>query len=210
LPWKSVPSFVENRAIGLKLDWCTGILRIQLRKQDHWEDLSPFLEAAEKEELLGKRNKATQLIHRQGHEIAKAKDAGRLSEFEEIKLMESLKEMYDLQGKAERIKNTVFPFYYLYFTKLFLWVFVIMLPCALVEPIGWVAIPVSVIINFVFYILDKSGIITEDPFEGRAADTPMSTLCRTIEIDLREQLGEKNIPETAEISYTKYKAAFYD
>ena len=55
---------VKTGLVYRHLAWINA-LRIQLRKQDHWEDLSPFLEAAEKEELLGKRNKATQLIHRQ-------------------------------------------------------------------------------------------------------------------------------------------------
>jgi putative membrane protein len=37
--------------------------------------------------------------------------------------------------------------------------------------------------------------VNEDPFENRWTDTPMSTLSRTIEINLREQLGEHELPE---------------
>lgn len=171
------------------LAWINA-LRLQLRKQSDWEQIEDFLSKEEFDRVIQYKNTATQLIHRQGHEIARAKDIGLLSEFEQKKIYERLKEMYDLQGKAERIKNTVFPYYYLYFTEMFLWVFVAMLPCALVDSIGWLTIPVSVVISFVFYILDKSGIVTEDPFEARAADTPLSSLCRIIEIDLRQQLGE--------------------
>jgi putative membrane protein len=38
------------------------------------------------------------------------------------------------------------------------------------------------------------GESTENPFEGAANDVPISTISRTIEIDLKEMLGVENIP----------------
>lgn len=35
---------------------------------------------------------------------------------------------------------------------------------------------------------------TENPFERMGNDIPMLSLCRTIEIDLKEMLGEEDIP----------------
>jgi len=35
---------------------------------------------------------------------------------------------------------------------------------------------------------------SEDPFENFINDVPMTALCRTIEIDLREMLGETDLP----------------
>ena len=66
-----------------------------------------------------------------------------------------------------------------------------------VADLGWKAIPVSVIVSFVFLALDMIGERTEDPFENRLEDTPMTALSRTIEINLREQLkeGKENFPE---------------
>lgn len=49
--------------------------------------------------------------------------------------------------------------------------------------------------NFVFYVIHKVGVIIEEPFERNISDIPLSSICRTIELDLLEQLGEKNIPE---------------
>lgn len=37
---------------------------------------------------------------------------------------------------------------------------------------------------------------SENPFEGSADDVPISQISRTIEIDLREMLGETDLPET--------------
>ena len=60
---------------------------------------------------------------------------------------------------------------------------------------NWIMIPVSIAISFAFFILNKSGVLTETPFEGRAADTPISTICRGIEIDLSEMLNTDEVPD---------------
>ena len=39
---------------------------------------------------------------------------------------------------------------------------------------------------------------TENPFQGMANDIPMLSLCRIIEIDLREILGETDLPPNVE------------
>ena len=53
---------------------------------------------------------------------------------------------------------------------------------------------ISIPISFVFFVLQAAGRVNEDPFENRWTDTPMTTLSRTIEINLREQLGETDLP----------------
>ena len=65
-------------------------------------------------------------------------------------------------------------------------------------------IPVSILISFSFFILNKAGILTETPFEGRAADTPLSTICRTIEIDLLEMLDSDEIPDVFPMTKGKF------
>jgi putative membrane protein len=35
---------------------------------------------------------------------------------------------------------------------------------------------------------------TEDPFESGVHDVPISALCRSIEIDLRQALGQQDLP----------------
>jgi putative membrane protein len=42
------------------------------------------------------------------------------------------------------------------------------------------------------------GEVNEDPFENRITDVPLTAMCNTIEIDLREMLGEKLLPIKAE------------
>jgi len=185
------------------LAWINA-LRIQLRGQDTWEDLKPFLSDEEYQLISTDRNRATMLLHRQGIALRDAHEKGFLDDFRHMQMENRIKEMYDLQGKAERIKKTIFPYYYSYFTTVFLWLFVILLPFSLVHQIHWAVIPITTMISFVFLMLNKAGTITEDPFEGRAADIPLSSLCRTIEIDVRQQLGETDLPDGLGPTVLKY------
>jgi putative membrane protein len=197
----------KKRFVYRHLAWINA-LRIQLRKQNDFSDLQPFLSQEEWSESSNWKNKATQLVKIQMAEMAALKRSGAISDFEQKQIMESLKTMYDYQGMAERIKNTVFPYYYVYFTHLVLWTFIVLLPCILIEDMGWSSIPMSALISFVFYILDKSGLGTEDPFENRAADTPMTALCKTIEIDLRQILNEKELSDPYPVQESKVGVKF--
>lgn len=91
---------------------------------------------------------------------------------------------------------------YQYFTKLFLYVFIFVLPVCLIGDftkmnIDFMVIPVSFIICFVFAVMNRVGEINENPFENQISDIPMTALCNTIERDLKEMLGE-TLPEKLE------------
>ena len=205
------PSIREHKRVLIyrHIAWMNA-LALHLRKRLQAEAIQSYLGEEEFEKIGGFKNVPAQLLNLQSKHLQQLYREGHIEDFSRIELNGVLKELYNLQGKAERIKNTVFPYYYNYFTRLFLWVFLLILPFALVENMGWELIPLSLAISFVFHILDKSGAITEEPFEGRAADTPMLTLCRSIEIDMRQMLEEDELPEPRPVQFTKYKAAFLD
>ena len=52
----------------------------------------------------------------------------------------------------------------------------------------------STLISFIFVSLDTIGREIENPFENTVHDTPMSTLTRAIEVNLRQNLGEEKLP----------------
>jgi putative membrane protein len=184
-------------------------LRSHLRKEPYCEDLKNWLSEKDLEVLKKAKNIPTQTILLQGKDISYAFEKGWIEEFRFNALMTTLKKMYDNQGMAERIKNTVFPYYYNYFTNLFLWLFCISLPFALASLMDtWLMVPVSIAISFAFAMLNKSGQITETPFEGRAADTPMSTITRGIEIDLLQMLNQEELPEPIVATKTKFGVVY--
>ena len=99
-----------------------------------------------------------------------------------------------MQGGRERIKNTPLPRQYSFYTRVFMYVYTTLLPFAVVHQLGWMTPLLTVPVCFMFAALEGVGRVNEDPFENRIQDTPMSSLCRTIEINLLEVLGEKDLP----------------
>jgi putative membrane protein len=51
----------------------------------------------------------------------------------------------------------------------------------------------SVLISWIFNVMEIVGDRSENPFENGVNDIRMTAICRTVEIDLREMLGEKDI-----------------
>ncbi|MCO4769830.1 MAG: hypothetical protein KDA24_07335 [Deltaproteobacteria bacterium] len=186
-------------------------VRIQLRERpDEWVDIEPFLEADELETIERAKNRATQLASTQAVAMSDLKRRGVVDAFDHKKLVEYIERMYDLQGMAERIKKTVFPAFYDYFTHVFLLLFVVTLPLGLVKDMGWHAIPLCVAISFVFAILEKTARASEDPLDARSSGTPMGALCRVIEIDLRQMLGETELPLPWAVKTTRHGSTFLD
>lgn len=156
--------------------------------------------------LCSQVNPATQILRRQSEHLRQVKEEVELTEdFRHISMMDLITEMYTLQGKCERIKNTPFPRQYAYFSNVFVGIFIALLPFGIVGELGsrgdvmvWFTIPMTMIISWIFFTMETVGDSSEDPFENFINDVPMTAICRSIEIDLRQMLGEKDIPPKLE------------
>jgi len=180
---------------------------ISKRPEDslHWQnEVGAFLQENEYKTLIRKRNTATHLVRKQGKLLSKLMHEHKLIEhFRHIDTMATLEELYNLQGKCERIKNTPFPRQYAYFSKVFTWIFILLLPYGMVGEFAklghnqiWFCVPFCVLISWIFITMEIVGDNSEDPFENFINDVPMTAMCRTIEIDLREMLGETELPDS--------------
>ena len=168
--------------------------------------IGAFLEEEEFDAVMKKANPATHLVKNQGQQLRTLEQSGLVENFRMIDMMQTLEELYNLQGKCERIKNTPFPRQYAYFSAVFVWIFVLLLPFGLVgefDKLGsdaylWLTVPFSILISWIFTTIEIVGDNSEDPFENYVNDVPMTALCRTIEIDLREMLDETDLPKKIE------------
>ena len=126
-----------------------------------------------------------------------------------------LKSFYNLQGKNERIKKFPLPRMYANISRYFIGIFIMLLPFSMIpelQKVGnwgfWISIPVTALIGWIYVMMELVGDYTENPFGGMVNDIPMLSLCRTIEIDLREMLGETDLPENIKISVTRNRKIF--
>ncbi|WP_207534583.1 bestrophin family protein [Desertivirga arenae] len=185
-------------------------LRVFLRRQHHYNksglqeyyegpneysDVKDFVSASEFEEFSHKNNPPNFLIEQQGVDLKKAMDKGWINEYFFVRLEETLIEFNNIQGRCERIKNTPLPRQYSSFSKVFVFIHASVLPFVFIEELGWLSIPFSVIISFVFRCLDLMGERAEDPFENRIEDVPLTALSIAIETNLKEQMGETDFPK---------------
>lgn len=174
-------------------------LRLQLRQEETWEELKPFLSDTEYKKLNTATNRATMLNHWQSMRLKELYKSGWIEpEAYVYGLMVTIKEFFAAQGRCERIKSTPLPRQYGFFSKAFVWVFVLLLPFGLVQHLGWGALPIYLVLATIFTITELIGSRTEEPFERKLEDVAMSSICRKIEIDLRQQLGESSIPPLLE------------
>lgn len=205
--------------------WLTA-LRYQLRESRGWEnmtksynleysrlytvsektipledELKKYVSEEEQKYILSKKNRATQLIAFQSKRLAELYQQGKIENFQYVEMEKRLADLYDQQGKCERIKNFPYPRQFASINLFFIWLFVILLPFGMLnefqklgEHYVWLTIPFSIVVSWVFVSMEKVGESTENPFEGSANDVPITALSRTIEIDLRDMLDEENLP----------------
>ncbi|MDH1100244.1 bestrophin family protein [Pseudomonas mosselii] len=122
-----------------------------------------------------------------------AKD-GAISEFRYTLLEQRLAGLSDVQATCERIKGTPLPFPYTLLLHRTIYIFCLLLPFALAEPLGWLAPLFTTIVSYTFFGLDAIGNELEDPFGRDENDLPTDALVRTVERDVLAALGHEPLP----------------
>lgn len=173
------------------------------------EELSKYLSAEDLLHIAGTRNKAAQLLALQSKTIKDIYDNQEILPAQFIEMQRTLNTLFNEQGQCESVKDTPYPRQYSIINTLFVRIFCVLLPFGMLQEFDnlnnsvagfmkghmiWLVIPFSVLISWMYASLEQVGESTENPFEGSPNDVPISQISRDIEIDLREMLGEKELP----------------
>lgn len=163
--------------------------------------LEEFCPAHERSGLAQASSTTNRLLARQSDRLATLKRSKALDEYEHSDLMKHVVECVHHQGAAERIKTFPFPRQYANFSILFVNIFLLLLPFGLIREMAgvgagssWMVVPFSVLIGWIFHTMEQVGDSSENPFENALNDIPLNAMCRNMEIDLRELLGESSLP----------------
>ncbi len=127
-------------------------------------------------------------------QIKRWSDEGRISEFRQVQLDTTIARLCDSMGKCERIKKTVFPRSYSMLLHTLIFAFTFILPFGLSDNLIVPEILLSIALPVMFIAIEKTAIIMQDPFENTPVDTPMTALATTIEINIRQMIGDPNLP----------------
>ncbi|MCA9656507.1 MAG: hypothetical protein H6712_04495 [Myxococcales bacterium] len=170
-------------------------LRLHLRDQDRLEELAGLLPDDEREGLRGQLNRPLAILRELGGRLRDLWQQGKVHPMHLPTLEGSLSTLTDIQGACERIKSTPIPSSYTVLIHRIVAVYTFALPFGIVETVGGATPVVVAIIAYAFFGLDAVGEEIEEPFGTDVNDLPLSTLSRMIEINLRQTLGETEVPE---------------
>jgi ion channel-forming bestrophin family protein len=187
---------MQRRLVYLQIAYVHA-LRQHLRHLEPWEELKPFLSEPEIIALRQEKNVPLAIQQWMGASLRDCQMRGWIDIAHWRALDGTLDDLMDAQGGTERIKNTPMPKQYDHFPQLFVHIYCVLLPLALVTSMGWFTPLGSTLVGFIFLALDKIGRDLEDPFENSIYDVPLTSISTTIEINLRQLLDETTLPEPA-------------
>lgn len=99
-----------------------------------------------------------------------------------------LKELIDIMGACERIRNTPIPYSYMMYIKKFIFIYIITLPFGFVTDSGYFTILIVLLITFVLMSVELIAEEIEDPFGKDPNDLPTDELAAKIRENAAEIL----------------------
>ena len=190
---KSHPN-IASQMVKRQIGYCWS-LRNHLRGLPKEQDLAQHFDPEELDRHLKRVNVPNAIMCENSLVAADLERAGELTPFQQQLLEDRFSLFLDSQGGCERIKKTVFPYDYRFYTTFFVHVFSTIFPFIIVDEADWQTIPWTVFFGFALSSIDHLAKAIENPFENRVNDTAMNAISRTIEIDLLQMLKEQEIPE---------------
>lgn len=183
-----------KRTIVLRQIAYVNALRCQLRRQPCDAEVLARLSRGEAEPALQRANVANGILDGTSRRIDDARRAGLIDTIQQAHFEGLLVDIANAQGGMERLKNTPLPNQYRFFPTFFTRLFCVLLPIGLVETLG-LATPVgSTVAGLMFLSVLRIGDDLVDPFANTVHDVPLRAMCRTIEIDLLQAIGDEAPP----------------
>jgi putative membrane protein len=122
--------------------------------------------------------------------IAREYKEGRLDSIRLARLESTMVDISNWQGGMERIANTPLPYPYVYFPRLFITLFGLIVPIGLVESLGWFTPLASTVVGFMLLAIEKIGTDLQSPFSESEHQIQMGNLCSNIEKNLHSMFRE--------------------
>lgn len=171
------------------------------------DQLARCASAEDAEIILRASSPTARVLQMQSADLQSLLDVCALSAQSHLDILKVLRDLHDHQSRYERVKNFPYRRQYAVVSALFVGIFCILMPLGMIgqlerldaEGSGFMKghveaiVPFSVVIGWMHTSLDQIGDGTFNPFEGEANDVPISQISDTIEIELRELLGEKDL-----------------
>ncbi|USI99340.1 hypothetical protein MUG10_14805 [Xanthomonas prunicola] len=179
-----------GRTIALRQIAYVNVLRCQLRRLPVATALQSRLDADEVVAVSTRTNVANGLLDITGRSVEQARREGWIDSIQQASVERILVDIANAQGGMERLKNTPLPYQYRFYPNLFTRLFCVLLPIGLVETLQYATPVGSTVAGLMFLAVLKIGDELVDPFANTIHDLPLDTMCRTVEIDALQAIGD--------------------
>ena len=158
------------------------------RKRDRW------LTRSEQVEFAASRNGPDYILRKAGTVLAGLRSHRAIEAIDFQTLDNSLSELAQVQAGCERLRFTPVPFGYTLLLHRTAYLFCFFIPFGFSDTLGWVTPFATSLVAYTFFGLDALGDELEEPFGTLPNDLPIGAIADTIELNLREALGEQDLP----------------
>ena len=169
-------------------------LKENLRSADT-QEYRRFISQEEADAVEAQSNVPNALLSLQSGDVETLYAQQATDGFRFIELNRMVVNFCDEMGKSERIKNTVFPTTYNYYTRAFVWIFIVSVTMVTANAVGYWSILFGTLVGYIFLVTHVIGQTLVNPFEAIPTGVPLDQITRTIEINLLQTLGESEVPE---------------
>ncbi|WP_339450129.1 bestrophin family protein [Pseudomonas sp. EA_5y_Pfl2_R50] len=188
----------ERKPLLLNLCGFAHALNARLRREDEAAASSQWIMPKYDAQVPDYSGRILQQV---GQQCSDLQQTGELSEWRYMLLADHLTGLTQAQATCERIKNTPLPFPYTLLLHRTIYLFCILLPFAMAEPLGWLTPLFTAIVSYTFFGLDAIADELEDPFGRDENDLPTDALVRSIERDIQAELGAEVPPALKPVDY---------
>lgn len=103
-----------------------------------------------------------------------------------INLNTMLPVFLDVAGICERIKSTPIPFSYSFFIKVFILMYIFVLPFMIIDEYGYLTIPAVVAVSYILVGLEIIGEEIQNPFGLEHNNLPLNQIAQNIRLNVHE------------------------
>ncbi len=182
------------RMVLRALAFCVSLKQMLRDQPADAASLGGLVLPTEAQALATARNRPAALMMNMGADLAQCRRSGQIDVQCAVQIDSTLSALTAAAASCERIKNTPLPFSYALLLHRTAYLYCFLPPFGLVDSIGLMTPVVVAIVAYTFFGLDALGDEIEEPFGLLANDLPLDAICRGIEIDLRQALGDPDIP----------------
>jgi len=166
-----------------------------LRPSDGQAKAHKWLTLDEQKAFAASRNGPDFILRKIGAMLAELRGKGRIDAIDFQTLNASVNGLSEVQAASERLRFTPVPFGYTLLLHRTAYLFCFFIPFGFADMLGWGTPFATTLVAYTFFGLDALGDELEEPFGTLPNDLPIGAISDMIEINLREALGETDLPD---------------